>query len=60
MYRGGQTINPRSVRFTERAQLSGADLANFRGRLRSLLATPLGAARATPGPAQATTAQAAP
>lgn len=59
MYRGGQTINPRSVRFTERAQLSGADLANFRGRLRSLLATPLGAARAqTPQPG--TPAQVAP
>lgn len=45
MYRNGVTINPRSVRFTERAQLSPGELAAFRGRLRSLLATPLGAAR---------------
>lgn len=51
MYRGGQTINPRSVRFTERAQLSGADLANFRSRLRSLLATPLGAVQTAQAPA---------
>ncbi len=56
MYRNGQTVNPRSVRFTERAQLAGADLANFRARLRSLLATPLGGARQ----AAAATAQAAP
>jgi len=45
MYRGGRTINPRSVRFTERAQLSREALAAFRSRLRNLLATPLGAAR---------------
>ncbi|MDQ8756649.1 peptidoglycan DD-metalloendopeptidase family protein [Sphingosinicella sp. LHD-64] len=56
MYRSGQTINPRSVRFTERAQLSGADLASFRSRLRSLLATPLGAARTAEVPASATAA----
>jgi murein DD-endopeptidase MepM/ murein hydrolase activator NlpD len=47
MYRNGQSINPRSVRFTERAQLSGTELANFRARLRTLLATPLGATRQT-------------
>ena len=46
MYRGGQHINPRSVRLTTRSQLSGGDLANFRARLRTLLATPLGAAGA--------------
>ena len=45
MYRNGQTINPRSVRFTSRAELSGSELANFRARMRSLLATPLAAAR---------------
>jgi len=45
MYRGGQTINPRSVRFTSRAQLSRDELAGFRSRLRNLLATPVGAAR---------------
>jgi len=51
MYRNGATINPRSVRFTSRAQLSGDDLASFRSRLRSLLGTPLGAARAQQQPA---------
>jgi murein DD-endopeptidase MepM/ murein hydrolase activator NlpD len=45
MYRNGQTINPRSVRFTSRAQLSRDELASFRSRLRGLLATPVGAAR---------------
>ncbi len=47
MYRNGRHIDPRSVRFTSRAQLSGSDLASFRSRLRSLLATPVG----TPGAA---------
>jgi murein DD-endopeptidase MepM/ murein hydrolase activator NlpD len=45
MYRNGATINPRSVRFTSRAELSGRELAEFRSRLRGLLATPVGAAR---------------
>jgi hypothetical protein len=44
-------VNPRSVRFTSRAQLSGSELANFRARLRSLLTTPVGAARSQ-APAQ--------
>jgi murein DD-endopeptidase MepM/ murein hydrolase activator NlpD len=44
-YRNGATVNPRAVRFTGRAQLAGGELASFRSRLRSLLATPLGAAR---------------
>ena len=43
MYRNGASINPRSVRFTTRAQLSGGELASFRSRLRSLLGTPVGA-----------------
>jgi murein DD-endopeptidase MepM/ murein hydrolase activator NlpD len=50
-YRNGVTINPRSVRFAGRAQLSGADLASFRSRLRTLLATPTGAAQAQTRPA---------
>lgn len=41
MYRNGRTINPRSVRFTERAQLSGGALAEFRAQLRGLLGTPV-------------------
>lgn len=52
MYRNGQTINPRSVRFTERAALSREQLVAFRSRLRNLLATPLGAARTQQAQAQ--------
>ena len=44
-YRNGATINPRSVRFVGRAELSGTALAAFRGRLGRLLGTPVGAAR---------------
>jgi len=50
-YRNGVTVNPRSVRFVGRAELSGPELASFRGRLRTLLATPLGAARTQQPPA---------
>ena len=46
MYRGGQTIDPSSVRFVTRAQLSGAELAAFRARLRELQAVTPGAALA--------------
>ncbi|MGZ8281353.1 MAG: peptidoglycan DD-metalloendopeptidase family protein [Allosphingosinicella sp.] len=67
MYRNGATINPRSVRFATRAQLSGGDLASFRSRLRRLLGTPVGAARtqqaqpaASPQPAQSAGRGAAP
>jgi murein DD-endopeptidase MepM/ murein hydrolase activator NlpD len=45
LYRNGQAINPASVKFVTRSQLSGADLAAFRNRLRSLLSLPVGAAR---------------
>ncbi|HEY5711145.1 MAG TPA: peptidoglycan DD-metalloendopeptidase family protein [Allosphingosinicella sp.] len=45
VYRGRAQINPNSVRFTSRALLAGGALASFRTRLRSLLSTPLGAAR---------------
>ncbi len=45
MYRGGVAVNPASVKFTTRAQLRGGELANFRARLRSLLATPVGGAQ---------------
>jgi murein DD-endopeptidase MepM/ murein hydrolase activator NlpD len=43
LYRNGQHVDPRSVRFVTRAQLSGSDLAAFRSKLRGLLATPVGA-----------------
>ena len=45
LYRNGQPIDPLSVRFISRAQLSGADLESFRARVRTLLGTPVGAAR---------------
>ena len=48
LYRGGIPINPMSVRFTQRSQLSGADLEAFRARLRSLLALP-GGGNSEPG-----------
>lgn len=43
VYRNGVAVNPRSIRFTSRAQLAGGDLAAFRARLRGLLGTPVGA-----------------
>ena len=55
MYRNGRAVNPRSVRYVTRSQLSGADLAGFRSRLRSLLGTPVGAAKAQPAAAPTTT-----
>ncbi len=44
MYRGGQKIDPASVRFVNRAQLSGQDLANFREQLVRLQLVEPGAA----------------
>jgi murein DD-endopeptidase MepM/ murein hydrolase activator NlpD len=46
LYRGGVPVNPASVKFTQRAQLSGGELASFRAKLRNLLAVPVGAAKA--------------
>jgi murein DD-endopeptidase MepM/ murein hydrolase activator NlpD len=40
LYRNGVAINPATVKFTTRAQLSGAELARFRSTLRRLLAVP--------------------
>jgi hypothetical protein len=37
-------VNPNSVKFTMRAQLSGSDLAAFKRKLASLLNIPSGAA----------------
>jgi murein DD-endopeptidase MepM/ murein hydrolase activator NlpD len=59
-YRNGVTINPRAVRFTGRAALSGNDLAAFRTRLRGLLGTPVGAAQAQQQAAAGGPRQAAP
>jgi len=46
LHRGGVAINPVSVKFTMRSQLSGGDLASFRGKLRTLLGVRVGASRA--------------
>jgi murein DD-endopeptidase MepM/ murein hydrolase activator NlpD len=43
LYRGGVPVDPASVKFTMRAQLSGPELANFRQRLRNLLSIQAGA-----------------
>ena len=54
MYRNGQTIDPSSVRFVTRAQLSGAQLANFREQLVRLQMVEAGAAltQLAPDPSQ--------
>lgn len=46
VYRGGRTVDPRSVQFISRPQISGEQLAQFRQRLQSLKAVPVGAALA--------------
>jgi murein DD-endopeptidase MepM/ murein hydrolase activator NlpD len=43
LYRNGSAVNPASVKFTMRAQLSGPDLSRFRQKLRNLLAVRTGA-----------------
>jgi murein DD-endopeptidase MepM/ murein hydrolase activator NlpD len=50
MYRNGATVNPMSVSFVTRAQLSGPELANFRARLAELQRIEPGAALATLAP----------
>jgi murein DD-endopeptidase MepM/ murein hydrolase activator NlpD len=44
MYRGGKTVNPASVQFVNRAQLSGKELASFRAQLAELMKVAPGAA----------------
>lgn len=53
LYRGGQVVNPLSVKFTTTSQLSGRDLAAFRARLAQLKGLQVGmrTAAATPAPA---------
>ena len=46
LYRNGKAINPASIKYTTRAQLGASELASFKGRLRNLLALPVGAAKA--------------
>ncbi len=49
LYRNGSVINPLSVKFTQRAQLSGGDLARFKAQLARLKSVKPGAALATTG-----------
>ncbi len=44
VYRGSRKIDPQSVRFLSRPQISGPELASFRARLQSLKAVPVGKA----------------
>jgi len=44
LYRNNRAIDPRSVKFTSRAELTGRDLANFKARLNQLLKVTPGAA----------------
>jgi murein DD-endopeptidase MepM/ murein hydrolase activator NlpD len=50
MYRNGATVNPANVRFVTRAQLSGSELAAFKGRLTELQRVTPGAALASLAP----------
>lgn len=40
-YRGGVVVNPTAIKFASASLLNGADLANFRAKLRALLAIPV-------------------
>ncbi len=51
LYRGGRAINPLSIKFVQRAQLSGSDLASFRAKLNRLKSVKPGSAL---GPMQGT------
>ncbi|MGB3166289.1 MAG: peptidoglycan DD-metalloendopeptidase family protein [Alteraurantiacibacter sp.] len=57
MYRNGQKIDPLSVRYVTRAQLSGSQLANFREQLLRLQMVEAGAALASLAPDPAATAE---
>jgi murein DD-endopeptidase MepM/ murein hydrolase activator NlpD len=50
MYRNGATVNPTSVQFVTRAQLSGSELANFRAHVANLQRVAPGAALASLAP----------
>lgn len=50
MFRGGQSVNPSSVQFVMRAQLTGSELAAFRGALAELQKVEPGAALAELAP----------
>jgi murein DD-endopeptidase MepM/ murein hydrolase activator NlpD len=46
VYRGGQAVNPLSVKFTSTERLAGSDLARFKATLSRLLAVPASTATA--------------
>jgi murein DD-endopeptidase MepM/ murein hydrolase activator NlpD len=50
LYRGGATVNPTSIKFTQVAQLSGAALTAFRSRLADLKRLPVGFSKAVAAP----------
>lgn len=52
LYRNNRAIDPASVRFTTRAQLSGGELAQFRARLAQLMRVAPGAALQSIAPAE--------
>jgi murein DD-endopeptidase MepM/ murein hydrolase activator NlpD len=52
LYRNGTAVNPLSVKFTQTAQLSGADLIRFRAQLAQLKSVKPGAAMAPMGVAK--------
>jgi murein DD-endopeptidase MepM/ murein hydrolase activator NlpD len=60
LYRGGATINPTSIKFTQVAQLSGAALTSFRARLADLKRLPAGLSKPAPAIATADAAVALP
>ena len=57
-YLNGRAINPNAAKFATRALLSGPELAAFKGKLRNLLAVPVGASQMSPSAKQATPARA--
>jgi murein DD-endopeptidase MepM/ murein hydrolase activator NlpD len=57
MYRNGKTVNPNSVKFVNRAQLSGGELASFKARLGELQHIAPGAALSRLAPEHAAAAE---
>ncbi|WP_235829470.1 M23 family metallopeptidase [Croceicoccus estronivorus] len=57
MYRNGQTVNPASVKFVTRSQLTGRELAAFKARLEELRKVEPGAALESLKPREADVAQ---
>ena len=52
LYKNGSVVNPLSVKFTQRAQLSGSDLARFKSQLARLKSVKPGAALSSTGGAR--------